>query len=76
MSVATLITLHKHTVFLLYLQKFCILYFSGTAEANVKPSWVLVGNRAILDCQDDQNHDEQVATVLWYKDVKGEPIFT
>jgi len=49
----------------------------GTAKDNVKPAWVLVGGRASLACHHGKKPPpEQLATVLWYRGIKGEPIFT
>ena len=58
------------------------LYFfylvTGTTKDNVRPAWVLVGGRASLDCHHGGKElaPEQLATVLWYRGIKGEPIFT
>ena len=52
-----------------------MLLFLGAAKVDVVTSWVLLGHQAILNCNAD-TLEEQLATVLWYRGTKGEPIFT
>ena len=54
-----------------------MLLFLGAAKVDVVTSWVLLGHQAILNCRANaETLEEQLATVLWYRGTKGEPIFT
>lgn len=52
--------------------------FLGTDKEDVEVTWVLVGGQASLKChvRPEENPQEQLATVLWYRGTQGEPIFT
>ena len=54
------------------------LYISGTDKDDVEAAWVLVGGQGSLSChvKPEENPQEQIATVLWYRGTQGEPIFT
>ena len=54
------------------------LYISGTDKDDVEAAWVLVGGQGSLSChvEPEENPQEQIATVLWYRGTQGEPIFT
>ena len=53
-----------------------VFYSSGSSDI-VQQSWALLGKKAALSCNiKPKDPDEQLATVLWYRGTKGEPIFT
>ena len=56
----------------------CVFYISGTDKDDVEAAWVLVGGQGSLSChvKPEENPQEQIATVLWYRGTQGEPIFT
>ena len=52
-------------------------FLPGAAKVDVVTSWVLLGHQAVLNCRvNAETLEEQLATVLWYRGTKGEPIFT
>ena len=55
-----------------------LLFVIGTDKEDVEVTWVLVGGQASLKChvRPEENPQEQLATVLWYRGTQGEPIFT
>lgn len=65
-----------------FLKKMFLMKFNssilGTDQEDVEAAWVLVGGQASLSChvRPEENPQEQLATVLWYRGTQGEPIFT